>query len=71
MSDLTGLNAAIAALQTEVGDIGNQMDALLTALNNAHTGGDQAAIDTATAAIQAQVDALKAIAVRDTPPTTP
>jgi outer membrane murein-binding lipoprotein Lpp len=68
MSDLRNLNAAVDALKTEVGDIGTQMDALLAALLAAQAGGNQAEIDTATQNIQAQVDALKAIAARDTPP---
>ncbi len=67
MSDLTGLNAAIASLQTEVGAIGTQMDTLLADLKAAHASGDQAAIDAATVAVQAQVDALKTIATRDAP----
>ena len=67
MSDLSGLNAAIDALKAEVGDIGTQMDKLIADLNAAHNSGDQSAIDAATAAVQSQVDALKAIATRDTP----
>ncbi len=70
MSDLTNLDTAIAALQTEVGNIGTQMDRLLADLTGAHATGNQAAIDTATAAVQAQVDALKAIATRLNPPTS-
>jgi uncharacterized coiled-coil protein SlyX len=68
MSDMTKLNAALTDLQTEVGDIGNKMDALIKALNDAHSSGDQAAIDVAAAAIEEQVAALKAIGERDTPP---
>ena len=67
MSDMTSLNTALADLKTEVGDIGNKMDALFKAWQDAHSSGDQGAIDAAAAAIQEQVAALKAVADRDTP----
>lgn len=69
MSDLTNLNASVEALKAEVADIGVRMDQLFADLNAAHSSGDQAAIDAATAAINEQVAALKAIGDRDTPPT--
>lgn len=70
MSDVTNLNAAIEALKAEVGDIGTRMDKLFADLQAAIASGNQAAIDAATSAINEQVAALKAIADRDTPPTT-
>lgn len=71
MSDVTNLNAAIDALKAEVGDIGTRMDKLFSDLQAALAGGNQAAIDAATAAINDQVQALKDIATRDTPVPTP
>jgi hypothetical protein len=69
--DFTALNAALSGLQAEVGTIGTQMDTLLADLSAAHATGNQPAIDAATAAIQAQIDALKAAATRDMPPAPP
>src|SRR5580692_6109935 len=65
--DYTALNAALSGLQAEVGTIGTQMDTLLADLNAALATGNQPVIDAATAAIQAQVNALKAAATRDMP----
>jgi hypothetical protein len=69
--DFTNLNAAVSNLQTEVGAIGTQMDTLLADLNAALAGGNQPAIDAATAALQTQINALKAIQTRDMPPAPP
>ena len=67
MSDIANLNQTITDLQAEVGNIGTQMDTLFAALKAAQAGGNAADIQTATANIQAQIDALKTIATRDTP----
>ena len=66
--DFTTFNAAVADLKSEVADIGTQMDALFADLTAALGSGNQAAVDAATAAIQQQIDALKAAAARDMPP---
>ncbi len=73
MSDLSHLNQALTDLQTEVAAIGTQMDTLFADLKAAMAGGDQPAIDAATSAIEAQVQALKDIGTRDTvvPPPAP
>jgi uncharacterized protein YqgV (UPF0045/DUF77 family) len=73
MSDLSHLTTALTDLQTEVAAIGTQMDANFAALKAALAGGDQAAIDAATASIEAQVQALRDIGTRDTvtPPPAP
>jgi uncharacterized coiled-coil protein SlyX len=66
MSDFSRFNQALTDMQTEVAAIGTQMDALVVALNAAHSSGDQAAIDAATAALEAQTQALRDIGTRDT-----
>lgn len=66
MSDVTNLNAAVEALKAEVADIGTRMDKLFADLQAALGSGNQPAIDAATAAINDQIAALKAIADRDT-----
>lgn len=71
MSDTSGLSVSIAALHDEVGAIGTQMDANFKALMDAVNNGDQAAIDAAKAAIDADVQALKDIGTRDTFPQPP
>jgi hypothetical protein len=71
MSDTSGLTASLAALHDEVGAIGTQMDANFQALMTAIASGDQAAIDAAKAAIDADVQALKDIGARDTFPVPP
>lgn len=51
--------------------LATQMDANFTALQNAQGTGDQTTIDQATADINATVDAMKALATRDTLAVTP
>jgi len=71
MSDTSGLTQSLADLKEEIGQIGTQMDANFQALIAAQGAGDQAAIDAAKAAIDADVAALKEIGTRDTfPPPT-
>jgi hypothetical protein len=65
--DFTLLNAALSGLKDEVVAIGAEMDTLLADLKAALATGNQPAIDAATAAVQAQIDALKAAAMRDMP----
>jgi Na+/phosphate symporter len=69
--DFTALDQAVSDLKDEVMAIGDQMDKLFADLNAALGSGNQAAVDDATAKIQAQIDALKAAASRDMPPATP
>ncbi len=68
--DFTANTQALMDLKTEVGMLGTEMDTLLADLLAAQAGGpsNQPAIDAATAAIQAQIDALKAVGTRDMPP---
>jgi Fe-S cluster assembly scaffold protein SufB len=66
--DFTALNQAIADLKSEVGTVASEMDQLLTDLNNAMSSGNQPAIDTATAALKEQIQALQDAAARDAPP---
>ena len=68
MSDLTGLNAALADLKAEIGDVATRMDDNFALLIAAQGSGNQAGIDAATAEVQADIDALKALVTRDTPP---
>jgi hypothetical protein len=61
MADFTALNQAVSDLMTEVAaDVAN-MDKLFTDLQAALAApaADQATIDAATAAVQAQIQALK------------
>jgi hypothetical protein len=66
--DFTALNASLDALKVEVGDIGGKMDVLFADWQAAVGTGNQPAIDAAAAAVQAEIDNLKAIAARDMPP---
>ena len=68
MSDLSGLNAALADLKTEIGEVATRMDENFAALLAAQSGGNQPAIDAAAAEVRADIDALKAVVTRDTPP---
>jgi hypothetical protein len=70
MSDLSGLTTALAALKTEIGEVAARMDENFAALLAAQSGGNQAAIDAATAEVSGDIDALKAIVTRDTPATS-
>lgn len=62
MAAIDDLNTAIADLKTEVGEIGTRMDTLMANLTAAQAGGDDAAIQAATAAIQQSVNDLKTVA---------
>jgi hypothetical protein len=67
MAAIDDLNTAVAALQTEVGTIGTDMDAQLAALTAALPPSNDPAILAATTSIQASINALKAAATRDMP----
>ncbi len=71
--DFTANTQALVDLQAEVASLGMEMDTLLADLLAAQAGGpsNQPAIDAATAAIKAQIDALKAVGTRDMPPVPP
>jgi hypothetical protein len=71
MSDLSGLNTALSALKAEIGEVATRMDENFAALLAAQSGGNQAAIDAATAEISSDIDTLKAVVTRDTPAGTP
>lgn len=71
MAAIDDLNAAVADLKTEVAEIGTDMDAQFAALQAAQAVNDPAAIASATTAIRASIDALKAAAARDMPTATP
>lgn len=66
--DFTALQAALDALKAEVAAAVTNMDKLFADLTSALGSGNQAAVDDATAAVQAQIDALKAAVVADTAP---
>ena len=66
--DFTAFTQAVADLKGEILVIVNNMDALLADLKTASPPGNQPAVDAATAAIEAQVQALQAAATRDMPP---
>ncbi len=68
MSDLTGLNAALADLKAEIDAVATRMDDNFALLIAAQGSGNQAGIDAATAEVQADIDALKTLVTRDTPP---
>jgi hypothetical protein len=67
MSDLSGLNAALADLKTEIGEVATRMDENFALLIAAQSNGNQPAIDAAAAEVRADIDALKAMVTRDTP----
>lgn len=69
--DFTALNQAVTDLQSEVGAVATQLDTLFQDLQNGMQTNNQPAIDAATAAIQAQIQALQAAANRDMPPPPP
>ncbi len=66
--DYTGLNKVLADLKTEVTEGLTHMDELFADLMNALGSGNQAAVDAATAAVQAEIDNIKAAVARDTVP---
>jgi hypothetical protein len=68
MADFTALNQAVMDLQTEVAAAAANMDKLFADLQAAMTANDQPAVDAATTAIQAQIDALKASVMADPAP---
>jgi uncharacterized coiled-coil protein SlyX len=70
MAAIDDLNAAIAALQTEVTAIGTQMDTLLADLNAALAANNTAGIEAAVTALSQQTAALAAAGTRDMPPAT-
>ncbi len=69
--DFTANTQALADLKAEIMTLGTEMDTLLADFLAAQATGSQPAIDAATAAIQAQIAALKAIGTRDMPPAPP
>jgi hypothetical protein len=68
MSDFTALNQATSDLQAAVAAAVANMDKLFADLQAAMSSGDQSAIDAATAAVQAQIDALKTVVSNDPAP---
>lgn len=74
MAAIDDLNTAVVDLQTEVGQIGTDMDTQFAALNAAIAAqgvSNDPAIIAATASIRASVDALKSAASRDMPAVPP
>jgi uncharacterized protein involved in exopolysaccharide biosynthesis len=67
MADFTGLNQAIADVQAEVLAVVANMDKLLADLKAA-TPTDQPTLDAATAALEAEVQKLKAAVTTDMAP---
>ncbi len=68
MSDVGPLNAALADLKTELGEVATRMDENFALLTAAQANNNQPAIDAAAAEVRADIDALKAMVTRDTPP---
>jgi hypothetical protein len=66
--DFTHLNQALVDLKAEVTAGTANMDKLFADLQTALTTGNQAAVDAATAAVQAEIDNLKAAVARDPAP---
>lgn len=66
--DFTALNQALVDLKAEVVAATANMDKLFADLTAALASGNQAAVDAATAAVKAQIDALKAAVVADPAP---
>ncbi len=66
--DFTALNQADDDLKAAVADAVANMDKLFADLTAALGGGNQTAIDAATAAVQAQIDKLKAATAADQDP---
>jgi hypothetical protein len=65
MSDMT---TALADLKAEIADLGTRMDANFKALTAAVAANDPAKQAAVVAEIEADVQALKDIGTRDTPP---
>jgi len=66
--DFTALNQAVSDLKMEVSVGITNMDKLFAELTVALGTGNQTAIDAATAAVQSQIDALKAAVTADMAP---
>ncbi len=66
--DFTSLTTALADLKAEVAASVANMDTLFADLTAALGSGNQAAVDAATAAVQTEIDNLKAAVTRDPPP---
>jgi outer membrane murein-binding lipoprotein Lpp len=66
MLDMTNFNRSVENLKAEISDIASRMDQMFSDLQAAHNEGDQAAVDAAQQAIDAQVASLKALSDRDT-----
>lgn len=70
MAALDDLNAAVAALTTEVGVVVTNMNTLMSDLQAALAAANPTAIEAAVTGINSQVAALEAAVTADTPPSS-
>jgi hypothetical protein len=68
MADFTALNQAVTDLQAEVMATIANMDKLMADLTAAQSASDQPAVDSATTALQAEINKLKAAVTTDAAP---